>query len=280
MGLDSGEPRCRRKTVRTTSEPTDRNSLCQFCIDWNQKSRCEQEAQGRHGRQAIGDALAVVLRGAADDVQRERQGKEREQGERSECSYTTRDRATRTDRPRCAGALPVRLRGRPPHPRPGPWTRASPSGTGTRSGTRARPSGGTRSPSSRRWPPRSDRCRGSRTRSTAGWPSLAALQIDLESGDDLAGQEQDEQPEHDDAQAVVAPDPSHPTPRSVVAVLIVVALRLARARVLGELIRTADLVRDTDGRPAGVPSVVRIESGQAAGAVAMTTAKSASRAAS
>ena len=32
-GLDSGDPRCRRKMDRTISTPMERNSLCQFCID-------------------------------------------------------------------------------------------------------------------------------------------------------------------------------------------------------------------------------------------------------
>jgi len=36
-GFDSGEPFCRRKTDRSTSAPTDRNSLCQFWSDSNQK---------------------------------------------------------------------------------------------------------------------------------------------------------------------------------------------------------------------------------------------------
>src|SRR5919106_1011666 len=35
-GLDSGEPRWRRKMESTMSAATARNSLCQFCMDWNQ----------------------------------------------------------------------------------------------------------------------------------------------------------------------------------------------------------------------------------------------------
>lgn len=36
-GFDSGEPLCRRNTESTTSAPIDRNSLCQFWNDSNQK---------------------------------------------------------------------------------------------------------------------------------------------------------------------------------------------------------------------------------------------------
>src|SRR3954469_20226743 len=37
-GLDSGEPRWRRKTAKTANEPTARNSDCQFCSVRSQKS--------------------------------------------------------------------------------------------------------------------------------------------------------------------------------------------------------------------------------------------------
>ncbi len=35
-GLDSGEPRWRRKMPSTATTKTARNSLCQFWNDWNQ----------------------------------------------------------------------------------------------------------------------------------------------------------------------------------------------------------------------------------------------------
>jgi hypothetical protein len=72
-GFDCDEPRWRRTMLSTISTPTEWNSHCQFCIDWNQNcaltrnSAAEIEGLTMHG------LLLVVRSGAAEQVQHERQ---------------------------------------------------------------------------------------------------------------------------------------------------------------------------------------------------------------
>jgi hypothetical protein len=69
--------------LSTIREPTARNSLCQFCIDWNQKSAVPANSKTETGAASVFSACSSLYWAVpAKKVSNKRQHKETEQSDR------------------------------------------------------------------------------------------------------------------------------------------------------------------------------------------------------